>query len=58
MLAFLKGRGQSNRARQLRNDLQKVVDYIRFMEIEFRSPATGESVDAALIEVREKYNTA
>lgn len=58
ILAFLKSRGQPNRVRQLRNDLRKVCDYIRFMEMEFQSPGCQTSVDAALKQVKDRYDTA
>lgn len=58
VLAFLKSRGQPNRARQFRNDLRKVCDYIRFMEMEFSDPPCDTSVEQALQEVRRLYDAA
>jgi hypothetical protein len=58
ILAFFKSRGQPNRARQFRNDLRRVCQYVRFMEMEFRSPACAKDVEAALKEVNDLYKLA
>jgi hypothetical protein len=58
ILAFFKSRGQPNRARQLRNDLRRVCDYVRFMEMECRSPVCAKDVEAALKEVNDLYKLA
>ena len=59
ILAFMKSRGQPNRVRQLRNDLRKVQEYIRDMEMAFSHPATTSvTVDDALEEVKRLYQTA
>lgn len=58
VLVYFKSRGQPNRVRQLRNDLRKVLDYIKFTEIEFREPAFGPSVEVALNKVKSLYDSA
>lgn len=58
ILAFLKSKGQPNRARQLRNDLRKVVEEIKNCEIEFRDPNCKREVVHALASVRSLYETA
>ena len=58
ILAFLKSKGQPNRARQLRNDLRKVVEGIENFEIDFRDPSCKREVVDALASVRSLYETA
>jgi hypothetical protein len=58
ILAFLKSKGQPNRARQLRNDLRKVVEGIENFEIDFRDPDCKREVVDALASVRSLYETA
>jgi hypothetical protein len=58
ILAFLKSKGQPNRARQLRNDLRKVVEEIENCEMEFRDPHCRREVAHAVASVRSLYETA
>jgi hypothetical protein len=58
ILAFLKSKGQPNRARQLRNDFRKVVEEIENCEIEFRDPNCKREVAHAVASVRSLYETA
>jgi hypothetical protein len=59
ILAFITGHGHPGRARQLRNNLREVCDYIRFTEMEYRDPAQCDSaqcdqtVKNAMKEVKE-----
>ena len=59
ILAFMKSRGQPNRVRQLRNDLRKVQEYIREMEMAFSFPVTTSlTVEQAMEQVKIRYDTA
>ena len=58
VLAFLKSKGQPNRARQFHNDLRKVVERIENFEIEFRDPNCKREVVDAVASVRNLYETA
>jgi hypothetical protein len=58
ILAFLKSKGQPNRARQLRNDFRKVVEEIENCEMEFRDPNCKREVVDAVASVRGLYETA
>jgi hypothetical protein len=58
ILAFLKSKGQPNRARQLRNDFRKVVEEIDNCEMEFRDPNCKREVVHAIASIRSLYETA
>lgn len=58
VLAYLKSRGQPNRARQLRNSLRKVVEEIEFQEIQFRNPATKTTAKEAVDYINQLYEDA
>jgi hypothetical protein len=58
LLVYFKSRGQPNRVRQLRNELRKARDEVKFMEIEFRNPPFRMSVDDALNKVKSLYDSA
>ena len=58
ILAYLKSRGQPNRARQLRNSLRKVVEEIEFQEIQFRNPDIKTTAKEAVDYVNQLYEDA
>lgn len=58
LLTYFKSRGQPNRVRQLRNELRKTRDYIRFTAIDIRNPESGLTVEKAMKEVNRLYNAA
>ena len=58
VLAFLKSRGQPNRVRQLRNDLRRVCDQVRYLEMELCIPECTKTVEQALNEVKDLYDVA
>jgi hypothetical protein len=58
VLAYLKSRGQPNRARQLRNSLRKVVEEIELQEIEFRNPEIKTTAKEAVDYVNQLYEDA
>lgn len=58
VLGFFKGKGQPNRARQLRNDLRKVVEAIENYERYFRNRTVTITAAEAVTNVRKLYDTA
>lgn len=58
VLAYLKSRGQPNRARQLRNSLRKVVEEIEFQEIQLRNPQLKSTAEQAVDYINQLYEDA
>jgi hypothetical protein len=58
ILAFLKGRGQPNRVRQLRNDLGLACDEAHLWDMELKDPECKTTALEAVENVRRKYQDA
>lgn len=58
ILAYLKSRGQPNRARQLRNSLRKVVEEIEYQEIQLRNPKISTTAQEAVDYINQLYEDA
>ena len=58
ILAYLKSRGQPNRARQLRNSLRKVVEEIELQEMQLRNPEIKTTAREAVDYVNQLYEDA
>jgi hypothetical protein len=58
ILAYLKSRGQPNRARQLRNSLRKVVEEIELQEMQLRNPEIKTTAREAVEYVNQLYEDA
>jgi hypothetical protein len=58
VLAYLKSRGQPNRARQLRNSLRKVVEEIEFQETQLRNPQITTTAEMAVDYINQLYEDA
>jgi hypothetical protein len=58
LLTYFKSRNQPNRARQFRDDLQKVVDQFDDAEANFRNPEYHGDVYTTMEQIRKQYNDA
>jgi len=58
LLTYFKSRNQPNRARQLRNDLGRVVDQLDDAEANFRAANAPADVTAAIQTIRTAYKQA
>lgn len=58
LLTYFKSRNQPNRARQLRNDLVRVVDQLDDYEANSRAPNFTGDVNASIDEIRRAYRQA